>query len=77
MTAPTVTPAAFRTTSKRAAEAFAKGQRVLVSTSTRTLIPVGPSTVTHSRETTTWPELVKVVIAYGDSAQRFYIVQEG
>ena len=77
MTAPTVTPSAFRTTRKRAADAFARGSRVLVSTSSRTLIPVGPSTVTHSSQTTTWAELAAVVASYGDTRQAFYIVQEG
>lgn len=78
MTAPTTTAHAVRTTRKRAADAFATGARVLVSTSSRTLIPVGPSTTTHSAESTTWAALVAQVAVWvhRDGPTAFFIVQE-
>lgn len=71
----TITGTAHRTTRAQARTAFEQGKSVLVTDdrlSVQTL-PVGPSTTTHSRETTTWAALRAQMLSWG-KRQQMYVV---
>lgn len=72
-------PVAKRVTSSEARRAFDRGARILVSEhGHKAEHVVYPSTVTHTRETTTWDELREQVNMWRNRYpnQRYYVVGE-
>lgn len=69
---------AYRVTRSTAREHFEGGGAVAVSDRGDDAFPIGPTTTLHTRDTTSWGELVELVTMWRNRypGQRFYVVRD-